>query len=279
MPHEDLRWAARLVVPPRAEPMDVEEARKHLRMTEDDPTDENDLINAWIADARGVTEDFLGRQLVLATWEMVIDCFPGGDVIRLPYPPLRELVSITYTAEDGTSDTMAISDLVVDLVGEPGRLVLKANKSWPSTTLQAANGVAIRFKAGHAVPFSVDSGTDKLTAKDHTYSDGDRVRLWNSGGELPEGLSAQTDYFVTGVDGDDFQLSLTDGGSAVDITDAGTGLHFLGLLPEGVRSAMKLMLGSRFEHREDIVVGQSVAELPQSAQSLLWCKRVWYPGP
>lgn len=275
----DIPWSISLVIPPRAEPMSLKEGRKHLRLTEDDPTDEDDLVESWIASSRESAEDFLGRQLILATWDLTLDRFPCGDVIRVPMPPLRDVVSIAYTAEDGTEDTVSLSDVIVDRSGEPGRIVLKANKSWPSDTLQAASGVVIRFKSGYAVPFTVNAEDDTVTARDHPYVDGDRVRLWNSGGSLPDGLSAQTDYFAAQVSGDDLKLSTEVGGDPIDITGSGSGLHFLGLLPQGVRSAMKLTLGSRFEHREDIVVGQSVAELPQPAQSLLWAKRVWYPGP
>lgn len=41
-----------------------------------------------------------------------------------------------------------------------------------------------------------------------------------------------------------------------------------------VKAALLLTLGSLYEHREDAVVGQSVAKLPRGAESLLWPHRV-----
>lgn len=40
-----------------------------------------------------------------------------------------------------------------------------------------------------------------------------------------------------------------------------------------VKAALLLTLGSLYEHREDEVVGQTVAKLPRGAESLLWPHR------
>ena len=40
-------------------------------------------------------------------------------------------------------------DYIVDISSEPGRVVLAYGKSWPSTTLQPANGICIEFDAGY----------------------------------------------------------------------------------------------------------------------------------
>lgn len=45
-------------------------------------------------------------------------------------------------------------------------------------------------------------------------------------------------------------------------------------VPEDLRHALKLMIGSNFDHREDIVVGSQVVEMPNSATHLLWGHRV-----
>lgn len=73
-----------------------------------------------------------------------------------------------------------------------------------------------------AFAFTADAGTDQLTT---TAGDnpaiGERVRLVNSGGGLPAPLAAATDYYVLA----NFKLSATLGGSAINITTAGTGTH------------------------------------------------------
>lgn len=79
--------------------------------------------------------------------------------------------------------------------------------------------------------FTADPATDYLTAPGHGRSNGDMVRLKTSeGGTLPWGtppLAANTDYWVRDVSGDTFKLALTLGGAAIDITDAGDGIHKL----------------------------------------------------
>lgn len=81
--------------------------------------------------------------------------------------------------------------------------------------------------------FGLDSGTtvtaanalNLFTATGHGLNDGDVIMFSNSGGALPAGLDDNTAYYVTSSTANDFQVSLTAGGSAVDITDDGTGTH------------------------------------------------------
>ncbi len=74
----------------------------------------------------------------------------------------------------------------------------------------------------------VNPGTNKITENSHGMSNGQPLRLTNSGGALPAGLAENTDYYVISAGANDFELSLTKGGSAVDITAAaGGGTHTL----------------------------------------------------
>lgn len=41
-------------------------------------------------------------------------------------------------------------------------------------------------------------------------------------------------------------------------------------VPEAIKSAMKLIIGTLYEHREGVVVGASAVELPFSVKHLLW---------
>lgn len=72
--------------------------------------------------------------------------------------------------------------------------------------------------------FTVNASTDVVTLAGHGLSEGTRIRV-ASGTTLPAGLSAATDYFVRDVTPNTFKLSATAGGSAVDITNTGTGTH------------------------------------------------------
>lgn len=79
------------------------------------------------------------------------------------------------------------------------------------------------FGVGTNTNFTADSGTDTCTSAGHGLNDDDVVYVRNSGGGLPGGLTADTKYFVINSDPNTFQLSLTSGGAAINITSNGTG--------------------------------------------------------
>jgi hypothetical protein len=65
---------------------------------------------------------------------------------------------------------------------------------------------------------------DKIDLASHGFTNGMAVNF-SSAGTLPAGLSADTIYYVINKTDNDFEVSTTRGGSAVDITDDGTGTH------------------------------------------------------
>lgn len=74
----------------------------------------------------------------------------------------------------------------------------------------------------------VDIGGDKFDVSGHTLFDDLQVQLTSSEGtpDLPDPLVVATTYWVVGtVAGTSFQLSLTEGGAAIDLLDVGTGTH------------------------------------------------------
>lgn len=77
--------------------------------------------------------------------------------------------------------------------------------------------------AGDGTVATANATTNVFTSASHGLSNDDTIVLINTGGSLPTPLEEQAVYFVVNVAGDDFQLSFTQGGSAIDITDAGTG--------------------------------------------------------
>ena len=83
---------------------------------------------------------------------------------------------------------------------------------------------------------------DVITSHGHGLANTNRVCLKQVSGEaLPTGLNATTVYYVVGVTTDTFQLSLTEGGAAVDITADGE-LEFQKVIPESFGSQGTLTL-------------------------------------
>src|SRR5262249_46839140 len=75
------------------------------------------------------------------------------------------------------------------------------------------------------VQFTANAGTDRISAPAHGLVDGNVILLFNSGGALPTGLTAATAYYVKNSTTNDFQVSLTSGGTIVDILLAGSGTN------------------------------------------------------
>ena len=65
---------------------------------------------------------------------------------------------------------------------------------------------------------------DKIDLTAHGLDNGEVVHF-STTGTLPAGLSLNTKYFVINKTANDFEVSLTSGGAAVDITDDGSGTH------------------------------------------------------
>ncbi len=84
-----------------------------------------------------------------------------------------------------------------------------------------------------AAAFTADDSTDTLTLDGGAGADFvlDQIVRVMSTGTLPAGLSTGTDYYVIAIDYDagTMQLSASSGGGAVDITDAGSGTHYVAL--------------------------------------------------
>jgi len=91
--------------------------------------------------------------------------------------------------------------------------------------------------------FTADSTTDQLTKTAHGLQTGDGpVRTSNSGGALPGGLTAGTDYWVIKIDANSFKLAISSdanafAGIAIDITSNGTGTQTLNHQPTTKRSS------------------------------------------
>lgn len=246
-----------------AEPIHRTEAKEHLRV---DGTDEDTLIDVLISTARQKVESYTRRVLVRQERELKLDGFPG--VITLPRSPLRAVTSIKYLDTNGTETTLASTEYRVDADSECPRIVPAYGKTWPSTR-GVINDVTVRYRAGYAMPITdADNGTDIITAAGHDLANNDIVQLYNSAGALPGPLTKATNYYVVNATTDTLQLSTSEGGSAVDVVDGGTGANFIGVVPEEIRNAMLLLIGHLYENRQAITA-DDLAELPMGFYSLL----------
>lgn len=199
--------AARLVTAPTDYPIELAQAKAHLRVS---TSDEDDLILALVAAATTRIEEETRRALITQTWELNLDYFevPNRElitppvsfrpaVISLPRPPLQSVSWVTYI--DGDQNTVYLYDsvgsptetsaLLVDTSSQPGRITPAYNGTWPAT-LDQMNAVAIRYVAGYgpngdSVPAPLKSAV--LLLLGHLYENREAVGE-SSLVELPLGV-------------------------------------------------------------------------------------------
>lgn len=258
---------------PGAEPVSLVEAKLQCR-ADADLTDEDVTITALITAARAHAESSTGRTMVT---HGLRSTFPGWPCRIDLRAPARKVTSITYLDAAGDSQTLSVSDYVFDPSELPGIVAPAYAATWPSTYEHPA-AVSVNFIAGYATPFTVDVSTNTLTAAGHPYVNGDVVRGFNTGGALPGGIAARTDYYAIGVSGSTLQLSATEAGPAIDITSAGTGTHFIAGPDDAawvaMRQAMLLMIEHWYRNRGESSDFQT-HQIPMGAAALLGPHKIW----
>lgn len=149
-----------LVTKPVATILSLADAKTHLRVPHtDDDDDIQAMIDAAVAHLDG-RDGVLNRALADQTWNLKIDCFPYycrgygawlSREIRLPLPPLIEVVSVKYIDDDGDEQTFDDGSYYVSGVGDVtgGRITLTADASWPDIHSQWPEPVTVQFRAGY----------------------------------------------------------------------------------------------------------------------------------
>ncbi|MCK9504702.1 MAG: head-tail connector protein [Porticoccaceae bacterium] len=133
-----------IVTQPAFEPVTLDEAKAHLRVTHDA---EDDLITALITAAREAAENYTHRALCEKTLEYYCDAFPCQIV--LPQPPVQSVTSVKYIDRDGIEQTLDAAEYQTHIQNEPALIVEAYGKTWP-TTRDELNAVRVRYVVGYA---------------------------------------------------------------------------------------------------------------------------------
>lgn len=261
----------KVLVRPAALPQTVANLKLHLRV---DHSADDGLIEEFMRTAVNYVEDISGHLLVRRKAVVTFDAFPSGaNSIELPFYPVTKISQITYVDNDGAEQTLATSVYELDEYSQPSKVYLKYNQSWPSTR-DEPNAVKVYFWGGHLNDFVADTGADTLTITDHHYSDGDSVVLFTAGGNAPGSLDEDVTYYVVNSTANTIQLSLTEGGGAIDLTGSPSGVVFLGDVPQELMLCFEILTGLYYEHRES-AIDTVLHQLPFGVRALLSNKRSW----
>lgn len=256
-----------LVTGPSAEPVDINLAKLHLRVTD---TAQDMNIAMLTQAARAYAEMLTQRQLVHARYAYVIDAFPMAGIgtplpfrrpvnipayaILLPHAPVARVVSITYTDMSGQQQTMPTTDYVTNLAMLPGIITPGFGKVWP-ISLPQIGAVTITYDAGHASPIKFTGGSANVTVNGPmAWTVGQTVRFSNSGGALPPEFPTYTDIYVKTVAGSTYTFSLTNGGAAIVPAAGDTGTSFVGEIPGGITNGILMRMATLYENREEVAV-------------------------
>lgn len=250
-------------------PLTIEEAKDHLRVigTFDDST-----ITALIMAACANVQDYTWRPLVQQTWDLYLDYEEVSNTIMINKAPLISVESVKYYNQNNELTTLDASNYQVDLVGDPGRVVIK---TMPQIN-NVINAMVIRFTCGYCAigevvtATSVSDASDVITKTAHGLVNGDSILINDF--ENMTHLSLDRLYYVVNRTADTFQISTIPNGSHVNLggsdNPAISYMHVTAL-PTPIKQALKLIIGHLFEHREDVVVGASVVTLDSNSKWLL----------
>ena len=203
------------LIGPAARPIDVIEARNHVRQ---DLTADDTVLDIAIRATTSFAQAECLRTLVATRYRLVLDSFPGpslmgvpwgrsyslpGHAICLEYGPVLAVKWVKYLDTAGVQQAMPATDYTVDLSGPVARITPVFGKIWP-IPLSQIGAVEVVYDAGDAAAITADAMANTITVKGglwKTLAVGDTVRLSNSGGALPAPLQPDTDYFVQSIPG------------------------------------------------------------------------------
>lgn len=109
------------------------------------------LLNMLIQTARQHAETYLKRALITQTVDLHLDCFPCWEI---KLPPLQSVTSVTYFDTNGTEQTLAADQYLVDSTTQPARITPAFGLVWPVTQYRN-NAVKVRFVAGYGAASAV----------------------------------------------------------------------------------------------------------------------------
>ena len=189
-----------LITAPAIEPLTLQEAKSHLRVT---ASDDDSLILALITAVRQSLEGRFGelqRALITQTWDWYYDVdspIPPAALI-IPLPPLQSVTSIKYIDVDGVLQTWDAAKYTVDATSLRGRVTPAWGESWPEARC-TINAIIVRFVAGFGataadVPAPIRHAM--LLQIAHLYDNRDTHMIGGSVEQLPAVRNLLAPYWI-----------------------------------------------------------------------------------
>lgn len=172
-----------LVLEPVGNVVSLDDVKTHLRV---DHVKEDAYIQSLIQSATAYVENITRRKLLTQTWMSYHDDWPQGGFV-MPHGRLKSITSIKYRDSSNVEYTWAATEYLVDIVNEPGRVVLGYSKTYPNETLLPLNPIYIQFICGFGddddVPHPIKTAI-MLVAAD-MYANRESIVIGKSVAEIP----------------------------------------------------------------------------------------------
>lgn len=141
----------RTITPATSNPVSLLEAKAHCYI---DIDDDNTYLASLITAATGYVQKRTNLQLMQATLERTLDCFPACGEIKLR-GPLSSVSWLKYYDTDGANTTVSSDNYWVDENSIPPRIQLANWFFPPAVQVGRPGAVQVRFVAGYASADSV----------------------------------------------------------------------------------------------------------------------------
>jgi len=280
----------KVITPATTEPVSYNEAKAQLRRFDDE---EKTLIESYIKVARQYCEEVQHRAYIEQEILYTLDRWPSRNRILLPRAPLMSVTSVTYIDSDENSHTLDAADYTVDATVEPGMIILKNGKQWPTETLFSAGAIRVLYQAGYGaatvIPGTLVSGATQTLAAG-SWSFGVFVPIENQNANNTEIVinsvihdPGPTEVVYTA--GTEYQKVRVDGLWGVVFFNAGGALithspvidydytpteNVISPVPATVKQAILMLVAHYMENREAVAGrGHIPQQLPMSTRHLL----------
>ena len=175
-----------LLIPPSAEPWSVAEAKAFLRVEHDD---DDAVIAALIAAARGHVEALSRRALLVQRWRCVLDVWPADGRLDPRLGPLRSVIAARVYDQGNNAHAIDAGSFVVDAAAN---VIASPCRTLPLPGRRHA-GIELDIELGYGttaadVPEPLRHGIRLLVA--HWYENRGLAAIGGNVAMLPAGLGA-----------------------------------------------------------------------------------------
>lgn len=183
----------RLITPPAAPLVSLEEAKAHCRV---DHSDDDELIKGLVNDVTDWLDGYGGvleRALINQTWRTYLSCWPPCK-IRFPLAPVSTIISVKYFDANNAEQTLQTMNYWEAPLEDPLSpfLAFKPNASLP-TLYERLDAIAVDFIAGFggdatSVPAKIIRAAKLLIG--HYYENREASIVGTSVAEQPLGVAS-----------------------------------------------------------------------------------------